>query len=141
AALACSLLAASVGFAQTDEPEAAPQIETEAEAQNEAQTQPRFLYELGLDMHAQTIPHIDGGGDATATLTRSEFTLTWLASQRTRAIFHVSNEFAYYDFDEAYRLDPVDGSPFGSFSRQNIDVTVAHAISQRWRVLGLAGIG
>jgi hypothetical protein len=117
------------------------QVADEAEAQAQTQTQPRFLYELSLNIHAETIPHIDGGGDATSTLTRAEFAVTWLASQRTRAIFEVRNEFAYYDFDGAFRLDPVDGAPFGSFSRQNFDLTVAHAIDQRWSVLGLAGAG
>ncbi len=150
-ALACSFVVASmvgVASAQTTELEAANrpdepvgQAPDEDQAESEAQAQPRFLYELSLNTHAETIPHIDGGGDATSTLTRAEFAVTWLASQRTRAILEVSNEFAYYDFDEAYRLDPVDGSPFGSFSRQNFDLTVAHAISQRWRVLGLAGAG
>lgn len=130
----CVLLPAAAAFAQTTEPD-------QAETQTQAQTQPRFLYELGLNIHADSIPHIDGGGDATATLTRSEFTLTWLASQRTRAIARFSNEFAYYDFEGAFRLDPVDGSPFGSFSRQNVDATVVHAINERWRVLGLAGFG
>jgi|GEM_PF-6473573 len=148
-ALAASLLLiAPVALAQSSEtpPEQAGRDQETPQAGPEGDSpqppaQPRFLFNVGVDVHGETIPHIDGGGDATATLTRNEFTMTWLASQRTRAIAQFSNEFAYYDFDEAFRLDPVDGSPFGSFSRQNIDLTVAHAISERWRVLGLAGAG
>lgn len=113
----------------------------DAPAAAEPQSRPRFLYSVGQSIDAASVPHIDGGGKATTALTRSELSLTWLASERTRAILEVSNEFAFYDFDGATRLDPVDGAPFGSFTRQNVDLTVAHAISQRWRVLGFGGLG
>ncbi|MFI4917498.1 MAG: DUF6268 family outer membrane beta-barrel protein [Phycisphaerales bacterium JB060] len=102
---------------------------------------PRFVYKLGQSIRTAAVPHIDGGGDAVTTLTRTDFTLTWLASQRTRAIFDASNEFAFYDFDGASKVDPVAGDPFGSFTRQNLDVLVSHNLTRRWVVLGVGGVG
>ncbi|OAB61149.1 hypothetical protein AY599_18170 [Leptolyngbya valderiana BDU 20041] len=102
---------------------------------------PRFLYELSQTFEVAAVPHVDGGGDAVTTLSRSAFSLVWVASRQTQAIFNLSNEFAYYDFDDAFKVDPIDGEPFGSFSRQNLDVVVNHRIARQWSIQGLAGVG
>lgn len=144
----CFMLAAPVAIAQSEEapPEQAAQAPAPPEtgpedAQPQQPSRPRFLYKVGASIDAQSVPHIGGGGDATTVTTRTDFTLTWLASQRTRVILDVSNEFAHYDFDGAFGLDPVDGEPFSSFTRQNVGVVVAHAIDRQWSVLTLGGVG
>lgn len=111
------------------------------EGQGPLQGPPRFIYELSQSIEATAVPHVDGGGDAVTSLTRTEFSLVWLASQRTRAIFEVSNELAFYDFDDAFKVDPVNGDPFGSFNRQDLNVVVVHRIARQWSIQGLAGIG
>lgn len=110
-------------------------------AQPQRPPMPTFIYTIGQSIDVTSVPHIDGGGQATSAITRTEFDLVWLASQRTRAIFQVSNEFAFYDFDDAFRLDPVDGDPVGSMNRQNIDVLVSHNIDRQWSLIALGGIG
>ncbi|UYV12827.1 MAG: DUF6268 family outer membrane beta-barrel protein [Phycisphaera sp.] len=144
----CFIFAAPVAMAQSEEapPEqpaqasAAPEAGPE-DAQPQQPSRPRFLYKVGASIDAQSVPHIGGGGDATTVSTRTDFSITWLASQRTQMILDVSNEFAHYDFDGAFGLDPVDGAPFSSFTRQNFDLLVAHAIDRRWSVLAVGGVG
>lgn len=102
---------------------------------------PRFIYKLAQTIEASSVPHIDGGGSATSAITRTEFDVVWFASQQTRVVFQFSNEFAFYDFDDARSLDPVAGDPVGSFNRQNIDVLATHNLDRRWSVLVLGGLG
>lgn len=142
---ACLLLIVPGALAQSGE--AAPEQPARAgeapQSPEQAQqpSRPRFLYKVGASIDAQSVPHIDGGGDATTVTTRTDFSITWLASQRTRVIFDLGNEFAHYDFDGAFGLDPANGDPFGSFTHQDFGIVVAHAIDRQWSVLGLAGIG
>lgn len=102
---------------------------------------PSFVYTLAQTMDAHSVPHIGGGGRATTSRTRSEFTITWLASPQTRASLQLSNEFAFYDFVGARGVDPIEGNPFRGFNRQNADLLVTHAIDERWAVLALGGFG
>ena len=144
AILSCLLMtgmALGQSDAAQDDPGADPAASPAAQASAEAPTQPRFIYKVGQSIEAMTIPHLDGGGDATTSFTRTDFQLVWLASQRTRAVLDVSNELAFYDFDSAFKLDPIEGDPFGSFNRQNIDVAVSHNITKRWVILGIGGVG
>lgn len=144
--LACvlCLLLTRVGHAQdaaspAEQPAGA--IADEAREPRRPSGPPRFIYRLGQSIEASTVPHIDGGGSATSALTRTEFDVIWFASQRTRVVFQFSNEFAFYDFDDARSLDPVAGDPVGSFNRQNIDVLATHNLDRQWSVLVLGGIG
>ncbi|MEQ8845386.1 MAG: DUF6268 family outer membrane beta-barrel protein [Phycisphaerales bacterium] len=126
---------------QTSATQPAESAEDASPAQAARPPMPTFLYTVDQSIYATNVPHIDGGGRVTSTLTRTEFDLVWLASQRTRAVFQLSNEFAFYDFDDAFRLDPIDGEPAGSFNRQNIDVLVNHNLDRRWSLIALGGIG
>lgn len=142
--LALLLLTATVAPAQTDRADradGADGAQPEPEPQADGPILPTFTYKLGQRMDLGYVPHIDGGGDAVTTLTRTEFSLTWLASQRTRAIFELSNELAFYGFDGAFKVDPAEGDPFGSFNRQNLDALVSHSVTRRWVVLGVGGVG
>ncbi len=121
--------------ASTPVPEGSP------EGQQAPQGPPRFIYEVAQSVRGASVPHIDGGGDATTATTRTEFDLIWFLSMRTRAVFQVSNELAFFEFKEAFSLDPVDGDPVGSTNRQNIDVLVSHNFDRRWTVLAIGGIG
>jgi hypothetical protein len=132
----CLLAAASCAAAQD-----APTPPPPPTPPPEAAARPRFLYTVGQSIDAASVPHLDGGGKATTALSRTDFSLAWLAGERTRAVLDVSNEFAFYDFDGAFKLDPVEGAPFGSFTRQNIDVLVTHRITPRWVLLGVGGVG
>ena len=113
----------------------------DAPAQPQRPPMPTFIYTIGQSIEATTVPNIDGGGKANSALTRTEFDVIWLASRRTRAIFQFSNEFAFYDFDGAFRLDPVDGDPVGSMNRQNVDVLVSHNLHRQWSLIALGGSG
>ena len=135
-AAACLLLFAGVAGAQSDPAQAAPPTPQASPA-----SPPRFIYNLAQTIDAHGVPHIGGGGDANTTRTRTEFTITWLASDSTRVNLQLSNEFAFYDFEGARGLDQADGDPFRGFNRQNADLLAVHAIDERWSVLGLAGIG
>lgn len=143
-AAASLLLLAGVAFAQpADQAQAQPQDPepaTSAPSPTPAGP-PRFVYTLAQTMDAHSVPHIDGGGSATTSRTRTEFTITWLASPRTRASLQLSNEFAFYDYKRADGVDPISGDPFGGFNRQNADLLVTHAIDGHWAVLALGGFG
>lgn len=112
-----------------------------SEGQRSPQGPPRFIYTVAQTMRGASAPHVDGGGDATTATTRTEFDLVWFVSPQTRAVFQLSNELAFFEFDGAFRLDPVDGDPLSSTNRQNIDVLVSHNIDRRWSVIALGGIG
>ncbi|MEQ9095769.1 MAG: DUF6268 family outer membrane beta-barrel protein [Phycisphaerales bacterium] len=146
ACLACTafLLLTSVAGAQEQptptQSASEPLAEDQAEASQPAGP-PRFIYTLAQRFEATSVPHIDGGGDATSTLTRTEFDVVWFASRRTRALFQFSNEFAFYEFQGAFGLDPADGNPVANFNRQNIDVLVTHNLDRQWSMLVLGGIG
>ena len=125
------------------DPQGPPLPEARAQPQAEASPPggpPRFIYTLGQDIEASSVFHIDGGGDATSVVTRTEFDVLWFATRQTRALFQFSNEFAFYDFDMAEGLDSTS-EPVGSMNRQNLDVLVNHALDQRWSLVALGGIG
>ena len=122
-------------------PQAQPPAEPDQSEPSGPAGPPRFIFTLGQEIDASSVFHIDGGGDATSVVTRTEFDLIWFATRQTRAIFQYSQEFAFYDFDMATGLDPADGDPVGSMNRQNIDVLLNHNLDRRWSLVALGGIG
>lgn len=142
--------AAAPALAQDERPATPPAEQASAsatvpegspEGQQPPQGPPRFIYTVGQSVRGSSVPHVDGGGDAITATTRTEFDLVWFVSQRTRAVFQLSNELAFFEFKDAFQLDPVDGNPIGSSNRQNIDVLLSHNLDRHWSVLAIGGIG
>ncbi|MEO1007448.1 MAG: hypothetical protein AAFX79_02685 [Planctomycetota bacterium] len=105
------------------------------------QLPPRFSFDLSQTGDFEAGGHIDGGGDVFVARIGQEVGLTWLPSLRTRARFTLGNELTFYDFDDAFVLDPIDGDPFDSFNEQSLGGSVFHVPNQTWTLVANGAVG